>query len=150
MPRCPKCGAEIYSLYEYTDGEIRRTISLGEDRKVRWVNKVYLLNDIPVTKYECLKCQQVICNDEDVAVALLRGEEIIPLEEPVLVVAERRFFPVIQTCREEVAMMFAPEFREEKMAGLDDAAIEGIARKTGDRLMDMGYWEALEAVANGW
>ena len=151
MVRCPKCNQKIDYLLEYSEVEVRYRFSLDEHSNPDWAVDEYSDDDFPVTEYKCPRCQQVICYDEEVAVAFLHGEEIIPIEEPVLAAPEREYFPVIQTCREEVAMMFAPEFREEKMAGLDDAAIERIANKVGEHLFEGDlYWEILEGVVNGW
>lgn len=90
MPKCPKCNAEIDYLHEYSEAEVRCRFSLGEEGEIVYQDRQSIGDGFPVIEYECPICKQVICTDTDIAISLLEGEEIIPVEEPVLTVAKDR------------------------------------------------------------
>lgn len=148
MPECPECGETIYRLCAYLESESRFHFVLDEKGEPEYIFVEGIDDSIgDVIEFACPECNSMLCTQEETAIALLQGGEFARVEESVPALPDVESYPVVQVSREEIAMAFAPEFREERMARMTDDDFAHIASKVGDLLIEY-FWDTLMEVAN--
>ena len=72
--KCYKCGEEIDFLTEYSKGWIRYDIFIGNDGQEDYEARDPIHDDMPVVEYDCPECGVSLFNNNEDAIAFLRGE----------------------------------------------------------------------------
>ena len=72
MPKCPKCGAEIDHLINWSEAEQKFILRLTE----KGTPNYEYVDTVPKDRneYECPKCHEVLFTDEEEAIKFLRGK----------------------------------------------------------------------------
>jgi len=73
MAKCPKCGAEITYLKDYSEGETLYEFSIDSKGQPDY-NEIDVIPTSKSDEYECPECSEVLFYDEEEAVKFLKGE----------------------------------------------------------------------------
>ena len=70
--RCPKCGTEVSYLHHYQDATLFHAFDVDESGEARYKYKDTI--GCEVMTYECPNCGVELANNEEDALAFLKGE----------------------------------------------------------------------------